>query len=86
MILYNQDFVEIHRQGNFDPFALEEVRQSPDEIAMEARVQARGAAGHPPTAVELLWLERRDSVVRALEREGIQYRIVTLHGRGYQWR
>lgn len=86
MILYDQDFVEIHKRGNFNPSSLEEVRQSPDEIAMEARVQARASAGFASTAVELLWLKRRDDIIRALEREGIQCRIVTLHGRGYQWR
>ena len=31
-------------------------------------------------------VQRRDQVVQALEREGIHYRMVTLHGRGYQWR
>jgi hypothetical protein len=86
MILYDQDFVEIHKQGDITPTSLEEVRQSPDEIAIEARIQGRGAAGFAPTAVELLWLERRDKVVRALERDGVRSRIVTLHGRGYQWR
>ena len=29
---------------------------------------------------------QRDRVVQALESRGIRYRIVTLHGRGYQWR
>ena len=53
---------------------------------MEARIQARGNAGIPPTGVELRWLQQRQEVVKALERDGIRYRVVTLHGRGYQWR
>jgi hypothetical protein len=86
MILHDQEFVEVHKRGTILPESIEEVRQSPDEVAMEARILARANSGFPPTAVELCWLNRRDQVVRALEAEGIQYRIVTLHGRGYQWR
>jgi hypothetical protein len=86
MILHDQEFVEVHREGSIFPWEIEEVRQSPDEIAMEARIQARGNAGIPPTAVELRWLQQRQEVVKALERAGIRYRVVTLHGRGYQWR
>ena len=86
MILHDQEFVEVHRQKPIFPFDIEEVRHSPDDIAMEARIQARGNAGIPPTAVELLWLRQHEEVMKALEREEIRYRIVTLHGRGYQWR
>jgi len=86
MILHDQDFVELHKKGEILTSSIEEVRQSPDEVAMESRVIARGNAGYPPTALEILWLQRRDQVVQALEREGIHYRMVTLHGRGYQWR
>ncbi len=86
MILHDQEFVEVHKRGVISPSSIEEVRQSPDEIAMEARIQSRSNAGYAPTAVELRWLQQRQSVVDALEREGIHSRIVTLHGRGYQWR
>jgi hypothetical protein len=86
LILRDQEFVEVHKRGPIAPDAIEELRQSPDEVAIEARIAARSAAGFPPTAVELQWLERREEVVRALEAAGLPYRIVTLHGRGYQWR
>jgi hypothetical protein len=86
MILHDQEFVEVHKQGSIYPTSIEEIRQSPDEIAMEARIQARSNAGFPPTSVELRWLQQRGNVIKALEREGIHYRVVTLHGRGYQWR
>jgi hypothetical protein len=86
MILHDQDFVEVHRRGGITPSNIEEIRQSPDEIAIEARIQSRSNAGFPPTTVELRWLEQRRAVIDALERERIHYRIVTLHGRGYQWR
>ena len=86
MILHDQDFVELHKEGGIASSSIDEVRQSPDEVAMESRVIARGNAGYAPTALEILWLQRRDQVTQALEREGIHYRMVTLHGRGYQWR
>jgi hypothetical protein len=86
MILRDQEFVEVHKRGAITVSSIEELRQSPDEVAIEARIAARSAAGFPPTAVELRWLQRRDEVVRALEASGLSYRIVTLHGRGYQWR
>ena len=88
MVLHDQEFVEVHmiNEDGITPRSIEEVRQSPDEIAIEARIEARGNAGFPPSAVELRWLQQRRSVVAALEREVIHSRIVTLHGRGYQWR
>jgi hypothetical protein len=86
MILHDQEFVEIYKQGTIVPDDVQEVRQSPDEVVMEARIHGHRQSGIPPTAVELVWLDRRERVARALEAEGIHYRIVTLHGRGYQWR
>jgi hypothetical protein len=86
MILRDQEFVEVQKLGPIRPESIAEVRQSPDEIAIEARIQARSNAGFAPTAVELRWLQQRRNVVEALERERILCRVVTLHGRGYQWR
>jgi hypothetical protein len=86
MILRDQEFVEVHKRGAITPDSIEELRQSPDEVAIEARIAARRVAGFPPTSLELRWLHRREEVVRALEASRLPYRIVTLHGRGYQWR
>ena len=88
MILHDQEFVEAHLclPDAFSPDRIQEVRHSPDEVAIEANILARSAAGFPPTAIEIRWLSQREHVVRALEAEGVDYRVVTLHGRGYQWR
>jgi hypothetical protein len=86
LALRDQEFVEVHYNKAITSRSIEEVRQSPDEVAMEARILARSNAGFPFTAVEFRWWEQRQRVIRALEKKGIQYRIVTLHGRGYQWR
>jgi len=88
MILHDQEFVEahLHMPNGFSPTDVQELRLSPDEMALEARILTRSNAGFPPTAVEIRWLSQRDAVVRALEASGLHYRVVTLHGRGYQWR
>ncbi len=86
LTLHDQEFVEVHRPGTITPKLLEEVRQSPDEVALESRIINRSQEGFPLTAVELRWCQQRERVIRALEDWGIRYRIVTLHGRGYQWR
>ena len=86
LVLHDQDFVEVHYNRKIETRSIEEIRQSPDEIALESRILSRRASGFPPTSVELLWLRRREEVARAMELRGIRYRIVTLHGKGYQWR
>lgn len=86
LVLHDQDFVEVHYNRRINPQTVEEIRQSPDEVALESRIRSRRASGFPPTSVELLWMRQREEVARAMESQGIRYRIVTLHGRGYQWR
>jgi hypothetical protein len=83
LVLHDQEFIEVHHKKTVTPKSLEEVRQSPDEVALEARILARSHAGLPLSAVELLWRSKRQALIRALESQGIRYRIVTLHGRGY---
>jgi hypothetical protein len=86
LVLHDQEFVEVHHDSRITPDVIEEVRQSPDEVALEARILARSRAGLPFNAVELRWLDQRQRLMRALALRKVQYRIVTLHGRGYQWR
>lgn len=86
LVLKDQEFIEVHYKHPIDVHSVEEVRQSPDEVAMEARILARTQAGFPPTATEWLWRRDRQVLARELERRKINYRIVTLHGRGYQWK
>jgi hypothetical protein len=86
LILHDQEFVEAHYDQPITPSSIEEIRQSPDEVALETRILARHRAGLPLSAIELLWLHRRGQLMQELESRGVDYRIVTLHGRGYQWR
>jgi len=85
-VLRDQEFIEIHLDEAFGVTDLEEIRESPDEVAIEARISSKQAKQRHVTAVEAEWLRRRDVVADGLEQAGIRSRVVTLHGRGYQWR
>jgi hypothetical protein len=85
LVLRDQEFVEVHKQGSFGPANLEEIRESPDEAAIESMIQERQRRGGRCSVVEHEWVRRRMRVREALEGHGIRHRIVTLHGRGYQW-
>jgi hypothetical protein len=86
LVMRDQEFAEIHKEGAITPQDIEEVRQSPDESAVEAVILHRATLGIAPTAVEVRWLEQRQRVIAALQRQGLRHRVVTMHGRGYQWK
>jgi hypothetical protein len=86
LVIRDQEFVEVHLKNRIYLDNLEEIRQSPDEASLEAGILRRKELGIQPTAVELRWLQQRELVFVALRNKGIRYRVVTLHGRGYQWR
>ena len=87
-VLKDQEFIEVHLEldESFSPSDVEEVRESPDEVAIEARLREREGADLFLSAVEDEWLRRREAVARSLDAEGVRTRVVTMHGRGYQWR
>lgn len=85
LVLRDQEFVEVHKQGTFRPEDVEEVRQSPDEAAIESMIRERQGRGSRCSMVEHEWVRRRAHAREALERRGLRHRVVTLHGRGYQW-
>jgi hypothetical protein len=85
-VLRDQEFIEIHLEQAFGPDDLEEIRESPDETAIEMSLRARQSEGVPLTGTELEWLRRRTEVIERLDAEPIRHRVVTLHGRGYQWK
>ena len=86
VVLRDQEFIEVHLEGSFGPADLEEVRQSPDDAAMELTINERKQRGMFTTAVEREWTRRRAAVARQLDAHSVRHRIVTLHGRGYQWK
>lgn len=87
-VLRDQEFIEVHLHlpDSFTMRDVEEVRESPDEVAVEMRLRARQGAGLAMPLVESKWLERRELVWRALDANDKPTRVVTAHGQGYQWK
>jgi hypothetical protein len=86
LVIADQEFVEVHRSGKIYREHLEEVRDAPEEVAVEMTILNRKRSGQSPTAVEIRWVAQRHKVLQALARNRIAHRVVTLHGAGYQWR
>lgn len=96
VVLRDQEFIEVHLHpegqreaglvGGFGPSDLEEMRESPDEVSMATRLREREQDGLRLTDVEFEWLLRRECVSRVVSKAGITSRVVTQHGRGYQWK
>lgn len=96
-VLKDQEFIEVHLRPDpagvdpggsrsFGPGEIEEIRESPDEVAVMARLREREAAELPMSAVEHEWLLRRECVSQVVGKRGTPTRVVTQHGRGYQWK
>jgi hypothetical protein len=95
LVLKDQEFIEIHlcpaadeagQPRSFGPPEIEELRESPDEVAVATRLREREEDGLRLSDVEHEWLLRREAAMRELGRAGIRTRVVTQHGRGYQWK
>lgn len=85
-VLRDQEFIEVHMTRPFQLEDVEEVRQSPDDAAIEATITERSRQSRVGTLVELEWVRRRTAAAQALDERGVDRRVVTLHGRGYQWK
>jgi hypothetical protein len=86
LVLRDQEFIEIHLDGTFGPGDLEEIRESPDDASLELAIAERERHGLFTTVVDREWARRRAEVARQLEGHKLPHRVVTLHGRGYQWK
>jgi hypothetical protein len=86
LVLKDQEFIEVHLTKDIRPDDVDQVVESPETAAMEARILERQRNALPNRMHELEWVRRRAEVVRRLELHGIRHRVVTQHGRGFQWR
>jgi hypothetical protein len=100
LVLKDQEYIELHLhpdrdfddaypdgvEGGFGRDAVEELRESPDEVALATRLRERADDGLLLTDVEYEWLVRRECVTRVVTVAGLPTRVVTQHGRGYQWK
>jgi len=85
LVMSDQEFAEVHLAGKIRLADVEEVRQSPDEVAIESAILNRKRSRRSPTLVEIRWVEQRHRALAELAKHSMRYRIVTLHGKGYQW-
>jgi hypothetical protein len=99
-VLKDQEYIELHLhpardsadvnrpgvQGGFGRGDIEELRESPDEVAVATRLRERSDDGLLLTEVEYEWLQRRENVTRTVAATHLPARVVTQHGRGYQWK
>lgn len=84
-LLEDEDFVEAYHKGRIQLNAIDEVRSSPAESAMECDIRQRQKDGERLTAEETLWLSRQHQVRQGLKRGGIKRRVVSGSGRDGRW-
>jgi hypothetical protein len=86
LALKDQEFIEVHLDQVVTPQHIDQVVESPDTVATEARILERRRSGRPLREHEHEWVRRRGEVLERLDQLGIRHRVVTQTGRGYQWR
>jgi hypothetical protein len=80
-VLEDEDYIEALMTQSFGPEAIDEVRLSATDVALDERIRSRGLSGFPPTHAELLWRRRRRVSEARLAEKGISVRVVTTTGR-----
>lgn len=85
-VLRDEDFIEVHKRGAFGPKDVEEVRESPDDVLLDERINSGIGRGRVPTLTEILWSSRRRVVEGELLQAGVSARLVGSHARGGRWR
>lgn len=81
VVLNDEDYVEVVRNGSFEASDVDEVRTSATESARQAAIGDRASYGPTPTLAELQWRERRLKAEIALQKMNLQVRVVTAPGR-----
>lgn len=86
LALKDQEFIEVHLDQEIRPEDIDQVVESPETAAIEARILERQRSALPNRVHELEWVRRRTEVADSLAQHGIRQRVVTQTGRGFQWR
>lgn len=80
-LLSDEDFVEAYHRGKIRLLAIEEMREHPNDAAIESDIRQRWAGGEAVSAEQALWCARRRAIRDALATHGIARRIVAHAGR-----
>lgn len=86
LALTDQEYIEVHLTATFNPGLVEQVLESPESTATEARILERDRRGLSNLMHESQWARRKAELARELNTRKITQRVVTQHGRGYQWK
>jgi hypothetical protein len=85
LAISDQEYIEVHLRASFTPQQVDQVVEAPESTAAEARILERERRGLTVAMHEHEWARERAEVARLLEGEKLRHRVVTQHGRGYQW-
>lgn len=80
-VLRDESFVEVLKDGSFEPDDVHEVRETPQDAAIEGDVNESERRGTPVSLEEQIWVRRRRAVAERLAQAGIRRRIVATSGR-----
>jgi hypothetical protein len=84
-ILHDEDFLEVHKEGTFEPADLEEIRETPEDQAIQDYILSFYEHGGLPRIEELLWVLRRERIAQVLRTRSLRTRVVATAGRGSRW-
>jgi hypothetical protein len=84
-ILHDEDFLEVHKEGTFGPADVEEIRETPEDQAIQDHILNYFEHGGVPRIEELLWVMRRERIAQVLGRYELRTRVVATAGRGSRW-
>lgn len=85
LALTDQEYIEIHLTTSFRTKQVAQVLESPESTATEGRILERNRRGLSNSMHEHQWARRKAELASELDRLKITQRVVTQHGRGYQW-
>lgn len=80
-LLYDEDYFEVVRFKRFEASAIEELRLSSTDVAIELEIAGQLSRGMTPSLEELIWRYRRELARVAAARERIPVRVVMSDGR-----
>jgi hypothetical protein len=84
-ILHDEDFLEVQKEGTFTRDDLEEIRETPEDQAIQEHILSHFEHGGLPRVEELLWVLRRERIAQVLGTRRLRTRVVASTGRGSRW-